>query len=314
VEEQTMAAEMSSPTPTFFGAAKRWSTLLLVLGALLIALSAVGFWVQWTLMSEDGFVTLTGEVLAAPDTREAIALGLVDRLLADYPVLRALVGDPIVSVVEALLGSTLFTTIFDFVATHIWEVLFRDGGQVVINLEPLQSFLHGILTTIAPNLAADLSAQDLPSELVLLDPDQVPDMGQIENQITWLSWLALLIGLGVTIFAIWRVWSQQALRYAVVAWTGIILAVVAIVVALLTVPTRQTVVLAVARPVGRTVVATTYDIVSQRLVAMLMGLVLIGAVMAGVGLWQWWRLTHVAEPAALPAAPPLETVSPAPAT
>jgi hypothetical protein len=259
-------------------------------------------------MSESGFVELTGEVLAAPQTREAIALGLVDRLLADYPILRALVGDPIVSVVEALLGSTLFTTIFNFVATHIWEVLFRDGGQVVINLEPLQSFLHGILTTIAPNLAADLSAQDLPSELVLLDPDQVPDLGQIETQITWLSWLALLVGLGVTIFAIWRVWGQPALRYAVIAWTGILLAAISIIVALLTVPTRQTVTLAVARPVGRTVVGTTFDIVSQRLVAMLMGLVLVGAVLAVVGFWQWRRLVHVAGPRSTPGAQPLPAV------
>lgn len=308
-----MAAEVQAITPSFFGAARRWSILLLVLGALLIVVSAVGFWVQWTLMSESGFVEVTGEVLRAPATREAIALGVVDRLLADYPILRALVGDPIVSVVTALLGSTLFATVIEFVSTRIWEVLFRDGGQVVLNLEPLQNFLYGIISAIAPNLAADINAQDLPSELVLLDPDQVPDMGQISNQVAWISWLSLLVGLGVAIFGIARVWRQQLLRYALIAWTGIFLGVFAIIVALVTIPTRSTVVLAVATPTGRSLVGTTYDVVSQQLVAAMLGLVLIGIVMFGAGFWQWWRGTHVAAPVTTPVAPPLEPAVQVPA-
>lgn len=301
-----MSAEVQATSPTFFGAARRWSILLLVLGTLLITFSAVGFWVQWALISEDGFVEITGDVLTAPKTREAIALAVVDNLLAQYPILRALVGDPIVAIVSALLGSTLFATVITFVATRIWEVLFANGGRVVLNLQPLQDFLYGIISAIAPNLAADINAADLPAELVLLDPEQLPDMNAVSNKVAWVTWLALLAGLALTGIAIGRVWRQTALRYALLAWTGIFIAVTALIVAILSIPTRSTVVLAVDTSTGRSLVGSTYDVLVQRLYTLLFGLILVGAVLIVVGFWQRRRISHVDMQLIEPVASPLE--------
>jgi hypothetical protein len=77
------------------------------------------------------------------------------------------------------------------------------------------------------------------------------------------------------------------------AWAGILLIVEAVIVAIVTIPTRSTVILAIEAPTGRKVAGTTFDLLVQRLFGILLVVGLIGAVLVATGLWKRHAITRV---------------------
>ncbi len=278
--------ETESPAPSFMHVARRWSILLLVLGTLLISVSSVGFWVQSTVISEDGFVSLSQDVLSAQETREVISRAIVDNVLDQYPILRALVRDPLEKVITAILGSSLFEAVTEFTAAKMWNILFNDGGTVSIDISGLQNILQSVIAGIAPDAAAQIEAADLPDELVIVDVNQLPDLGPVANAIVWSTWLVVILGFALTVFMIARVWSQPILRYSMVAWTGIFLIAEIVILVLMTLPARSSIVLAVDGSAGRSIVGTTFDDLIEYLYSILLVLFLAAVAMVAVGLWK----------------------------
>lgn len=268
--------------PPFFSAARRWSTLLLVGGTLLVVLSAVGIWIQSSVMTEATFVQLSGDVLTSEAARDAIARGIVDQLLAERPILQALVRAPLESAIAGLMDTAFFRVPLEFVAQFIWETLFINNASVILNIAPLRDFVFGIITALNPELTANLSPDQLPSELVLIQSDQLPDFKRIANWIAWLTWLFLFAGLAMIGVAVGRAWKRPGLRWALVGWTGIFLIAEAIIVYVTSFPARSTLIVAINDQTGRVIVGETYDALMRRLQLELVVLVVIGLILVGV--------------------------------
>lgn len=288
------AGEMSTAEPStsisFMHAARRWSMLLLALGTLLLVLSAIGFWVQWSLMRESNFVSLSTGVLTSEATRGAIARGVVDIVFAEHPILRALIRNPLEAVIAGLLDTTVVRASLEFVAQFIWQTLFVNQTSVVLDIEPLQNFIYGIVSALNPELAASLAPQDLPSQIVLVDGSDLPDIEAISNWIVWLTLLFLLLGAGLIAFVVARAWSVPQLRWALLGWTGVILAVEAVLVFVISIPARSTVVLAIGNPTGRIVVGETYDELFAQLEVVLAAIFILGVLLIGLCFFKRDRL------------------------
>ena len=277
-----MAIAETSANISFMQAAKRWSMLLLVLGTLLLMLSALGFWMQWSLMREDNFVTLSTGVLTSEATRQAIGRGIVDTVFAEYPLLRALIRDPLEAAIAGLLDTTVVRVALEFVSQLIWRTLFVNQSSIVLDIEPLQNFIYGIISAVNPELAATLTPQDLPSQIVLVDASQLPDMDAISNWIVWLTLLFLVVGAGLLVFAVARAWSVPPLRWALLGWTGLLLAVEAVLVYIVSIPARSSVLLAISNQTGRVVVGETYDALVGQLQMVLAGVLVLGLLLIGL--------------------------------
>lgn len=289
-----MSDNMSDDANTsFFQALRRRLTILLVVGTLLVTLSSIGFWVQWTLMSERGFVELTGDVLRSNESRETIARAIVDQLFAERPILNALVRDPIEGLIIGILGSSLFAAGINIVSERIWETIFVDQARVVLDISALQAFLYGAITAISPDLAARFEPQDIPSELVLLDASELPNMSRIASIVAFTTWLTFFGGIVILAIAFSRVWAQSLLRNSLLVWTGILLIVEALILGILTIPTQSVIVVGIENSTGRTLIATTLGVLMLRLYAILIAMAIGGAVLIAVGFWK--RRTLIAE-------------------
>jgi hypothetical protein len=301
--------------PRFTAVAKRWSTLLLVGGTLLIVLSAIGFWIQQTVMTEDNFVQLTSQVLTSQAARDAIATSIVDQLLAERPILQGLVRDPLESAIASLLDTAFFRVPLEFIAHFIWETLFINNASVVLDIAPLRDFVFGIISALAPQATATLSPDQLPDQIVLIEFDELQDIQRIESSVTWLTWLFLIGGLGLIGYGIGRAWRSPGLRWALIGWTGIFLAGWVVLAFILSYPARSTLVVAVDNQAGRVIVGETYDALIQRLHAGLGVLFVLALILTGLCFYmrrqldfaKVWRRSP-AEPApAAPAEPALAT-------
>jgi hypothetical protein len=283
--------------PSLVDALRRWSSLLIIFGTLLVTLSSVGLWIEWTLLSERGFVEVSTSVFEADETRETIASAIVDTMFEKRPILRGLVRGPIEGVITGLLGSSFFNSALAFASEQLWELLFIGRDRVVLDIEPLHDFIYAIITVAAPGVAESIDPEQLPSELVLLDGSEIPNLGVVSSVASWTSIFAFVIGVGLIAFAVSRSWTNQALRSGVIVWTGIFLIAEALLIVIATFPVRSSLILAVENASGRSVIATTYGILVIRLYIILIGLALVGLALAVYGLWKSGRIFHSSVPA-----------------
>jgi hypothetical protein len=263
---------------------RQWSALLLVFGTLLIVVSSIGFWIQWTIMSERGFVEVTGNVITAEQSRATIARAVVDQLFADVPILRSLVRDPLEGLISGILGSSLFVTVFQFVSERIWEAIFVNRSQISLDISPLRNILYGIISAIAPDVAARITPADIPDELVLLSADALPDLTGVSTPVAFGTWIAFFGGIAMIIIALMRAWAQPLVRYTLFAWTGILLIIQSIILGFLTFPTQTAIVVGIENSTGRSLIATTLTILTLRLYVILAVFILVSIVLIVVGL------------------------------
>ena len=266
-----------------------WSVLALALGVILIALSGVGFWAQASVLSEDRFVDISREVLHRPETRDAIAREISNDLAAELPVARGAVQGPFETVVASLLDASFFEPAVDRAARNIWSAIFVEATPVTLDIESLRIYEYGVLTASSPNLASEFSAESLPTEVILLDEGDLPDLSPAKSTLIWASWIAVAVGLGIIAAVVLGHWGQAGKRYALLSWTGMLLIVTSLILLALSVPSRSALVLSIERETGRSIVGTTFDMLVVQLYAILLALILIGAGLAIGAYWKFKR-------------------------
>jgi hypothetical protein len=252
-------------------------------------------------------------VLTSEAARDAIARSIVDQLLAEQPILQAIVRNPLESAIASLLDTAFFRVPLERVAQFIWVTLFINNASVILDIAPLRDFVFGIISALAPQAAATLSPDQLPDQIVLFEADQLPDFQRIANSISWLTWLFLLGGLGLLGLALGRAWRNPGLRWALVGWTGIFLAAEAILVLILSIPARSTLVVAVDNQAGRVIVGETYDALIQGLHAGMAVLLVLGLVLVGLCFYMRGQLDFFKARRRSAAPTPAPAVEPAPA-
>ncbi len=185
---------------------KKWVGLsLIVVGSLSFFMALSATWLSNTIFSQENFVTTTKSVLLTESNRQAIAGVIVDQALENRPVANRLVGNQATSLVSGLLGSELFSNVYDKLANKTYSYLTTPNrDDVAIDLTAIKQPLSGIVS-FAENRGRDVSfdPNQIPGEIVLVESDNVPNIsGSIQmvlvlNALFWLitagSFIAYLL-------------------------------------------------------------------------------------------------------------------------
>jgi hypothetical protein len=150
--------------------------------------SAVSFWMDRSVASEEVFREHAAEVLTLDSSQEALAVRLMDEAIDAAPLL-VLVRGAGERATVVLLDSGAFDRVFDRLAVEGHRhVMAQSEGPFTADLTDVRTLLVAPIAQIAPDLAR-LVPVDAFEAVVILDSDALPIVGRAAG---WLPIVALL--------------------------------------------------------------------------------------------------------------------------
>ncbi len=165
-----------------------------VLAGFLLFITNSAIWVNRYVFDTENFSQVVTISLTSESSRQAIAQGVTDRVFADRPVLKNVVGDIPVNIVSGLLGTEQATKAIDAVATRLQtRVTSSEPKPIAIDL----SGIKGVLTQlygVATNLGREpqINPENIPNEIVLVEEDDIPNLYRASVVFLWLAPLAFI--------------------------------------------------------------------------------------------------------------------------
>lgn len=165
---------------------------------LLFLLAQSAFWVNQTLFDKQTFTSITQSVIQSEESRQAVANGIVDRALADKPILKRTISDKATKLLTGLLGTDLVTQATNLVIDKAYAYATSP------NPEPIDFDLTAIKTPVARIVAfaedqgreIQFDPNDIPDTVVLFEPTNLPDIHGYSVKMLWLGplfWLSSLL-------------------------------------------------------------------------------------------------------------------------
>lgn len=257
------------------------SILLSVVAAGLLLLANSAYWVHHNVFNTEQFSQTATTAITSETSRRAIAQGVTNQVLEGRPVLRNVAGDTMTNVVSGLLGTEQANRVFSagISRLHIY-LTSNQQSDVTIDLSGIQATLEQ-LVAVAGGSGERLA--QVPSEITIVERDNIPSFYRYGVIFLWLGPLALLGGLALLVyqFAIFPTKRQSLLfiQGLVVSITGL--------GALLLGPLFKPPLLAnIGTTEARVVVGNVYDAFIGTFVAQTFLLIGIGLLMViGSGVW-----------------------------
>jgi hypothetical protein len=202
--------------------------ILLTLGGTLLLLAQSAFWVNHTLFDKETFTNTVSTTLTSESSRESISSAVVDKVLADRPVLKRTIGDRVEAFVSGILGSDLSVQAINTVVEKTYSY------ATSANREDVGFDLTAVKTPVAAVVAfaeqqgreVTFDPNTIPDEVVLIESDEFPDFSGVAKSMLWIApllWLGTLLSFG---FYIYGGRSQYAKR---VYFAGLAIILVSIV-------------------------------------------------------------------------------------
>lgn len=229
-----------------------------LLAGILLVITNSAIWVNRYIFNTDNFSSVVTTSLTSESSRQAIAQGVADRALADRPVLQKVAGDVPVRIISGLLGTTQASNAVDTVVSKLQVAVTSNNQEsIAIDLSGIKSTVTQ-LVDVASNLGREprVNPDNIPSEIVLIDKDDIPDFYRIGVAFLWIAPLALIGALAALAYPYIKNRGEYktilAIQGACVAAAGLL--------ALLVGPLFRPPLLAnIERAAGRAVVGNLYD-------------------------------------------------------
>jgi hypothetical protein len=155
--------------------------------------SAVAFWMDRSVASEEAFREQAIEVLAMDSSQKAIAARLMDEAVDAVPLL-ALVRGAGERATVVLLDSGAFDSVFDrLIVEGHRHVVSPADGPFTADLTDMRAVLVSPIAQIAPELA-ELVPVDAFEAVVILDADALPFVGRVAGWVPSISVFAAAAG------------------------------------------------------------------------------------------------------------------------
>lgn len=186
---------ISKPTPKPKSPNKIVGTILLTLAVLFLMHAQSAFWINHTIFNKEVFTSTVETIIAEESNRDAIATAIVDKALADKPVVRKVAGDRAISLVSSLLGTDVSSQVISNLLNKTYTYMTTSNRQdVAIDLTAIKTPLSGVVS-FAESRGNDVKFDptNIPDEVVLIKSDDFPD---ISGYLTIMLWLAPLLWLG----------------------------------------------------------------------------------------------------------------------
>lgn len=251
----------------------------------LLVISALGIWLQLTILNQDTFANSVSTAVTQKSSRDAIATAVVDRILQDRPLVQSVVRDPVEGVISGALSTSLFAGAIDRVSQAAWQEVFVRGGQsLTLNLVPAKRLLAGVFDLIGTNNTISVNAADVPDQIVLFENGQLPDLRWLRTAGPLVTWISAIAGLALVGITFWTVHERED-RIRLVGISGIVLALEAVGVLLLTLLLRAIVVANVTTESGKSVIQDLLRAFFRSLSVGLILLMLLGFVLYAAARW-----------------------------
>ena len=216
------------------------STALLILGAVTLMFAQSAYWTNHNIFNKDRFTEITVNALTQESSREAIAATIVDRSLANKPVVKQLVGARMESFISGLLGSDLSVGLMKNISNRSYEYLTTENREdISVNISGVSSSISALVeiaNKIQPDSNIANTQIEIPDEIILVSSDSLPNLSGIVRLMLLLQpilWLASLAFFAIYIY-IGR--KQYAKRVYMVGATVILVALLGILTGPIIVP------------------------------------------------------------------------------
>ena len=258
------------------------SILLAILLAVLIYLGNFSLWLERDVVAADNFVESTVEALHNGASREAMGELIVDRLVAQYPLLIILESN-LVGLFSELLAAPELDEVLTFVATEIHDrIVTGDDEEIVVDLLGYRTEILGPVEAVAPRLAA-LVPDEWFTSVEVLEEAALPD---VSRQARWAGPVMYLSLVGAVVLALFILWFVRQ-RYMGVAMIGIAILAAGFGTALI-IPGGKALTLGQINGASvEVIIANTYDEFTSYLKVSALVFALIGVALIAVGIGQW---------------------------
>jgi hypothetical protein len=227
------AAEPATAKPAKFGGVPRWrrvvSIVLLVVGFVLVPLSAIAIWSRNQLLNTDRYVTTVSPLASNPDIQAAVANRAVDALFSQVDVSEKIsnvlpkraqfLGDTIaaqaqgyaVDVTEKLLASDRFQSLWDNmnrVAHNQLVAVLKDengakagpaklkDGKITLDLSQTIATVKDELAKKGLGFLKDVSVPPVKRTIVLIDAGGIDQARTASKLLNMIAWLLPILALG----------------------------------------------------------------------------------------------------------------------
>lgn len=233
------------------------SALLLVMSAsLLIVQSAV--LINRSVFTTDTFSRTVTSSLTSESSRMAIASEVVERILADKPLARRVIGDDLTRLLAASLTSKLASSTLQSLSESIQLYMTTENQQsVTIELGSIKETITRLATVLDKDQALEATKiSDIPSTIVIVDESKIPSLYGLGIIFMWMAPIATLLGVMAASFILYIYRKKIYLALYLIFGTLFFASIIGLVVG----PLFKPPVLNIAKTINsRTVVANIYD-------------------------------------------------------
>ncbi|MBP7807328.1 hypothetical protein KA047_02420 [Candidatus Saccharibacteria bacterium] len=177
--------KLSALTKTFW---------LSILAGFLLLISNSAIWVNNYIFDDQNFSSVVTTAITSESSRTAIAESVTNKVFADRPVLKKVAGDVSTNIISGLLGTTQANNAISEVVQRLNVLVTSNSPQpVVLDLSGVKNILTQ-LVDVSTSLGREpkVNPDSIPSEITLLDTDNLPNFYRFSVAFLWMAPLAFI--------------------------------------------------------------------------------------------------------------------------
>lgn len=175
--------------------------IFIVLSIFFILFANFSFWVSDNIYDSKKFTQNVLTTFKKQEVRDAVATGIVDRILSDNPGLQQVASSPAQSAISGILNSSYLDPVIERVAGRFQQYITTGQQEVSVDLSPV-NVLFSQVAKATGNI--EQTPQIKNTNLVLVEANAFPKLNKWLKPITTLGPILGVIGLVILAFVIYR--------------------------------------------------------------------------------------------------------------
>lgn len=180
--------------------------LTAILAGLLLVVANSAIWVNRSIFDTTTFTNTAVASITSESSRQALAGEIVDRALADRPLVKNVAGNTATKLISGLLGSNQFNQVLTKAVGKIQVYVTSENQETVaLDLSGVKGTV-GTLLTVADNRGvadtenATNRLNTIPDELVLVNADNIPSFYKAGVALLWIAPICVITALGLLVY------------------------------------------------------------------------------------------------------------------
>jgi hypothetical protein len=204
---------------------KTYYPIIFIAIGLCLFVTNSAIWFNQNIFNTNQFTAVATEAIVSPSSRLATAKGITNKIFENRPLLLRVLDDTTTKIVSGLLDTAAAHAVMSESITRLHTVITSEDPQpIVINLVSFKAVLSRIASVIdQPAAENSVNIEDIPDAIVLLNPENLPNIYQMGATLMWLGPLLGLIALGLLLWLLFKAWADKLEVAKIFLWTSLTL-------------------------------------------------------------------------------------------